>query len=127
MKVLRSDLLELPELVDAGVVDQDVETAERLLGLGEQAVDLLRLRHVGLDGDGSAALARDVGDDAIAALLAGGVVDDDGGARLGQMPGDSGPDPLGSPGDDATLLLSLLMSQSLRGLGMCRSGLGCWP
>ena len=45
-----------------------------------------------------------VGDDPIGAFLAGGVVDDDGGARLGQVPGDGGPDPLGSPGDDGHLV-----------------------
>ena len=45
VEVLGRHVLERGELVDAGVVDQDVEPAERLLRLGEQAPD------VGLLGD----------------------------------------------------------------------------
>src|SRR4030095_13941637 len=87
MEALLGELLERGELVDAGVVDQDVETAEGLLRLGAEAIDLLRLRHVGRHRERPAALARDVGDHAVGALLAGGVVDDHGGAGLGQLPG----------------------------------------
>jgi len=43
VEVLVGDALERGELVDAGIVHQDVEPAERLLRLGEQALDV-RLR-----------------------------------------------------------------------------------
>ena len=103
VEVLRRHALERRELVDAGVVDEDVEPAERLLRLGEQALDVGLLRHVGLDGDGLAALAGDLGDDAVGPFLAGGVVDDDGRPLGRQVPGDGGADALGRAGDDGDL------------------------
>ena len=58
VKVLGGHVLERRELVDAGVVDQDVEPAERLLRLGEEPLDVGLLGHVRLHRDGLAALAR---------------------------------------------------------------------
>ena len=71
VEVLGRDLLERGELVDAGVVDEDVELAERLLRLGEEPPDVGLLGDVGLHGDGLAALASDLGDDAVGPFLAG--------------------------------------------------------
>ena len=88
------------EIVDAGVVDQDVELAERLFGFGEESLDFGRFGDVGLHGDGLAAFFVDVGDDAVRAFLAGAVVDDDGRAFGGQLFGDRGADAFGCPGDD---------------------------
>ena len=58
VEVLGGDVFQRGELVDAGVVDQDVELAERLLRLGEQPSGCPPvLADVGLHGDGLAALA----------------------------------------------------------------------
>jgi hypothetical protein len=97
------DLRQRGELVGAGVVDEDVDPAERLLRLGEQAADVGRPGHVGLHREGPAALARDLGDDPVGPLLAGGVVDDDGRALGGQLLCDGGADPLGRAGDNRDL------------------------
>ena len=42
---------------DAGIVDEDVETAERCRGLVDRALDRRRIGAVGLDGDAVPALA----------------------------------------------------------------------
>src|SRR4029453_1754940 len=107
MEVFGGDVLERGELVDARVVDQDVETTEGLPRLGEEPIDLLLLRHVGLHRDGLTTTASDVGDHAVGTLLAGGIVDDDGGAGLGPMPGGGGADPPGGPGDVGHLVAEL--------------------
>ncbi len=59
MEVLAGDAIEGRELVDAGIVHQDIELAELLLGFGKQPLDVGLLGHVGLDGDRLAALAGD--------------------------------------------------------------------
>ena len=87
------------EVVDAGVVDEDVELAEGVLGLGEEAGDVGGFGDVCLHGDGLAALGLDVGDDGVGAGLAAGVVDDDRGALGGEMLGDGGTDALGGACD----------------------------
>ena len=103
VEVLGRHLLERGELVDARVVDQDVEPAERLLRLGEQAEDVGGIGHVRLHGDRLAPLGGDLGHDAVRAFLAGGVVDDHGRPRLGQVFRDGGTDALGRAGDDGDL------------------------
>ena len=75
---LFGDLVERREGIDAGVVDQNVELAEGLLGFGEEAGDVGLLRYVALHGDGFAALGGDGGDDLAPRPLAGRIVDDDG-------------------------------------------------
>src|SRR5260221_1088443 len=57
------------ELVDAGVVDQDVEVAEVLDGCVDEALSLSGLGHVAMDGDGFATGGRDGGDHSIGASL----------------------------------------------------------
>src|SRR4029079_18228390 len=84
-----SYFLKRRELIDAGIVDEHVERAEGFFCLVEQPPHVGGLRYIGLNRDGLAALAGDVGDDAICALLAGGVIDDHRGARGGEPFGDS--------------------------------------
>ena len=57
VEVFGGDGFERRELVDAGVVHQDVELAERLLGLREEPPDVGFLGEVGLHRDRLAALA----------------------------------------------------------------------
>jgi hypothetical protein len=77
VEVLRGDAAEGLEVVDASVVDEDIELAEGGFGLGEEAGDVFGVRDVSLDGDGLAAFGLDVGDDGVGACLTAGVVDDD--------------------------------------------------
>ena len=100
VEVLRRDGFEGRELVDAGVVDQDVELAEGLDGGVDDGLRVGGLGDVSVDGDGLAAGLGDGVDDGVGAGLAGGVVDDDGGARGGEGLGDGGSDALGGAGND---------------------------
>ena len=88
------------ERVNARVVHQDVQRAERLPRLGEEAHDVLLLADVALHGDGFAPGGGDLRHGAVRTLAAGGVVDDDGGAIGGELLGDAGPDALRGSGDD---------------------------
>ena len=56
VKMLFGDFFERRRLVNAGVVHQDVEPAERLLRFGEQSLDLGLLGHIRLHRDGLPAL-----------------------------------------------------------------------
>jgi hypothetical protein len=107
VEVLLGDVFQRRELVDAGVVDQDVHAAERLLGLVEQTGDVGALGHVALDGDGLAAGGGDLGHHLVGALAAGGVVDRHGRALGGQGLGDGGPDALRRAGHDGGLACKL--------------------
>ena len=77
-------------------------------GLREEAADVGLLGDVGLDGDGLAALAGDLGDDAVGPLLAGGVVDDHRRPFGGEVLRDRRPDALGRAGDDGDLAREFL-------------------
>src|SRR5688572_10086669 len=65
------------------------------------------LRDVRLHGDGLPAVACDLGDHAVRALLAGGIVDGDRCALRRQMLGDGGADALGGAGHDRHLAREL--------------------
>jgi hypothetical protein len=54
VKVVFGDLVERGELVRPGVVDEDIEPAERPLRFGKEALDIRALRHVALHGDRAA-------------------------------------------------------------------------
>ena len=71
-------------------LDGRVDETLRLGGLGD----------IALHGDGFATGGCDGGDHGVRAGLAGGVVDDDGGAFGGERLGDGGADTLGCAGDD---------------------------
>jgi len=103
VKEFFGDAFERRELVDAGIVHQNVQLARRLFWfLREEADDVGCLRDVGLHGDGFAALGGDLLHDAIGAFLAGGVIDDDGGALSGKRDGDRRADSFGRAVTTAT-------------------------
>ena len=103
MEVLGRYLFQRLELIDAGVVDQDVEPAEGFFGFGEETADVGLIGEVGLHGDGLAAVALDLTHNAVGTVLARAVVDDDGGALGGEVQRDRGADPLGRPRDHRDL------------------------
>jgi hypothetical protein len=78
VEMFLGDLFERREFVDARVVHENVNRAERLIGFGEQAGDVRLLGNVRLSGDGLATRAGDFGDDPVRARFAGSVIDDDG-------------------------------------------------
>jgi len=71
VELILAELIDGRELEDAGVVDQDVDLAVGLFGLGEEALDVSDFGDIALHGDGFPALRGDVGDDLIRALAAG--------------------------------------------------------
>ena len=74
VEVLRRDLLERAKLVDARVVDQDVDRAELLDDGVDEGSDGIGIGHVGLDHDGFAAGLLDFVDDFFRAGLAARVI-----------------------------------------------------
>src|SRR5262249_50841909 len=110
------------KLVNAGVVDEDVDPPERLLRLGEESADVPLLRQVGADGHGLAAVARDLGNHTVGPLLARRVVHDDGRSLRGQMFRDVGPDPLGRPGDHRDLAFQFAGHDRLLYGKLCTEG-----
>jgi hypothetical protein len=108
VEVLLGDGLDGGELVDAGVVDEDVEAAVVLDGRVDDALGFRGgLGDVAAHGDGLAAGRGDGGDNGVRAGLAGGVVDDDGCAFRGERLGDGGSDALGCAGDDCDFACEL--------------------
>ena len=93
-------LFERREFIDARVVHEDVQPAERLLRFREQTVDVRLSWRRRLHGDGFAARAGDFGDDLVRARFAGGVIDDDRRAFRREMFGDGSADAFGRAGDD---------------------------
>ena len=92
MEVFRGNRFEGRELVNAGVIHQNVQLSIRSLGLGEEARDVPRFGDVGLDGDGLAAFLSDARDHGIGAGLAGGVIDNDRRAFRSEMLSDRSAD-----------------------------------
>ena len=94
------ELEEIGAVDDAGIVDHNVEIAERAAGFGDHVLGVVRIADVGGDEAGAAERAR--------RGLAGGRVDiGDGDARtLGDVaPGDRQPDAVRAAGDDRDLVL----------------------
>jgi hypothetical protein len=108
VKLLLGDVFEGAECVDAGVVDEDVETTVVLDCRVDNILRLARLRDITLDGDGLAAGLLDDIDGGIGARFARGVVDDDGGAFRREGFGNGGSDSLDAPVTTATLSWSCL-------------------
>ena len=90
-------------LHDGGVVDEDVELAERLDRRREEAGDVARLADIGLRRDGRPAGLRDGRDDLVRLLLALAVVDDDLRPLGGEPRGDGRADPARRTGDEGDL------------------------
>src|SRR5260221_8678595 len=99
--------LERRELVDAGVVDQDIEPAIRLLGFGKEPLDVVRLGDIGLNGECFAALLLNAFDDGVRASLAACVIDYDRRALRRQMLGNGRSDSLGGSRNDSYFVLQL--------------------
>src|SRR5208282_1171268 len=95
------------KIVNAGVVDEDIEATVGLLGFGEETIDVGLFGDIALDGEGFAAFAGDVGDDFIRARLAGGIVDDYRRTFGGEGLGDTSADAFGSAGDNGYLIFKL--------------------
>ena len=117
--LLRNLLGDVPAL-GPGVGHDDVDLAEGLLALLEQAGDLGDLADVGADGDGFGAVveALDDLDDFLRWALRGDVVDDDGGAALAQLDGTATADSATGAGDEGDLPVE-------RGCGDCDDHFGC--
>src|SRR5262249_34040567 len=78
VELLLGDFFQRYELIDAGVIDHDVELAESFLCFGKQSVDFCLFRDVALDRDRlSTALANFV-DKAICTLFVGPIINDHG-------------------------------------------------
>jgi hypothetical protein len=100
--------LERREFIDAGVVDQDVELAIGRLRLGEQALDVLGLEHVGLDGGCFAPFFSNATDHGVGPGLGAGKVHDHRRSLGGQMLGDRGPNSLRGASDDGDFAFKFL-------------------
>src|SRR5206468_2440722 len=87
-EILDGDVLEGREFVEAGIVDEDVEGAERLVGLGEQTSDVRFLCHIGMHCDGLSALVGYVAYDMSGVGLARAEVDHHRGALGRKASGD---------------------------------------
>ena len=83
VEVVFGDIFNGSELIDAGVVDEDVEAAIVLDGCVDDALRFSGLGDVSADSDGFAAGCGDGGDDDVGTSLAGGIVDHDGCAFRG--------------------------------------------
>src|SRR4051812_8475663 len=107
VKLVLGDRFERVELVDSRVVDQNVDFAERLVRLLEQALYVFRLRDITLDGDSLAAIAGNLVYHAVSTSLAGGVVHHDGRALSAQRLRDASANTLGGAGHDSDLAAQL--------------------
>ena len=123
--LLLGDLLGLVTALGTGVAHDDVDLAEVLLGLLEQALDFGGLADVGLDGDGFGAGARllDELDDLVGRLFAVGVVDDDAGATAAELNGAATTDTTAGTGDEGDLSME---GGSEDGNGTLRHDCGVW-
>jgi hypothetical protein len=113
VKVLLGDVLERHELVDPGIVDEDVDAAERLLRRGEEMLDVPPASRRWRGRRCLPALVRDLSHDSIRAFLAGEIVDDDRGPLRRHMCRDGSADSLGSAVTIATFPSSLPMLKPL--------------
>jgi hypothetical protein len=105
---VRVTLIQRCEVVDARVVDEDVQAAKRPFCRGKQSPNVVGHGHVCLDGNRFAAFSRDLGDHLVSSGLAQCIVHDHRRTLRRQMPGNGGADPLGCPGDDGNLSSQLL-------------------
>jgi len=103
--LLLCNLLRLVPRLGAAVAHDNVDLAEVLFGLLEQALNLADLADIGLDADGLGAGAGALNglDDLIGGGLAVGVVDDDVGAALAELNGAATADTTSSARDESGL------------------------
>ncbi len=77
VKMFRGDFTERGEFINAGVVHQNIDLAERLFRFLEEPLDVGLFGDIGLHGDGLASFLFDLTDDAVRAGFAGGIIHDD--------------------------------------------------
>ena len=87
VKLLGRDILDVAERDDAAVGAHNVELAERLVRLLEQANNLVNVAHVGLDADRIGAVLLDQVDDLLRCSVAVGIVDNHLGATASELEG----------------------------------------
>jgi len=92
MEVILGDGLKRRTLVDARVVNEDVDAAVILDGCVDNALRAGCLRHVAMHSESLAAVFGDMSDDGVRARLAGGIIDDHRCAFSGERLGDGGSD-----------------------------------
>ena len=92
----------LRHVLDAGVVDQDVDRTDRAHGVGHHVLDLGGLAHVGAV---VADLAAEGGDLALGRVDVAEAIEHDVGALAGQHLGDAQADAAGRAGDEGGLSL----------------------
>lgn len=85
VELLGGNILDVAEGDDAAVGADNVELAKLLLGLLEEADDLLNVGDVGLDGGGVGAVLLDLADDLVGGLVAVCVVDDNLGTATSEL------------------------------------------
>jgi hypothetical protein len=108
VKMLFGHPFERRELVSPGVVDEDIDSAERPLRVRKEALDVRGLRDIGLHGDRFAPTRGNLPDDALGVRLAQRIVHDDRSAFFRQRLRDTRPDALGRAGHDGDLSFELL-------------------
>ena len=101
-------IFERLQVINAGVVHQNVELAVGLFGFREQAIDVGGLGDIGLNGDSLSACAGDFCHDAIGVLLAGCVVHYHGRAFRRELLGDGRADAFGCSGYHCDLAFEFL-------------------
>ena len=94
VEVFLGDVLQWDKLVDAGVVNEDIELAEGLLGFGKETFNVHLPSYVCPHCDRFSALFCNFVHDTIRSLLAGGIVNDHCGTFGSEMFGDRSPDAL---------------------------------
>ena len=87
---------------EAGVVDEDVDSAEALTGPVEEFVDVVCVAKIGADGEGGAAVLFDVVDESVETLFSPGAGDDVE-TGVGEASGDGAADTARGTGDDGAL------------------------
>src|SRR5688572_17259792 len=97
--------LQRSELIDACVVNEDIEPAEGVMGLSEQASNVSLTRHIGLHRNGLSARVLDFVDQLCSGHFAGSIIHDDGGICGRQMPRDGRANALRRARNDGNLAL----------------------
>jgi hypothetical protein len=93
VELLLGDFFQRNELVNTGVIDQDVDLAECFLCFGEESLDVCFTGDVALDSDSFSAALTDFVDDAVGIVFCGRVVNNYRCPFLPQLFGDARADP----------------------------------
>ena len=100
MEVLFGDGFQRSELINARVVDQDVQPPERVSGVGKQPFDVGLSSDICLHGDSLAAGLGDFFNDLTRSSFTGGIIDNYRRPFGCESLGDGGANSFGCPGDE---------------------------